>query len=64
MKTMMKTNRWDGLSDRQRRQLITRDPTMRHPRFQALVDRMVAASYAELTPLQRAMVDSLPPVLA
>ncbi len=46
--------RWDAMTPAERDRLIRRDRSMRDPRWAALRARWAAASWAEMTPAQRA----------
>lgn len=45
--------KWDGLTAAQRRDLLHTDPTMRHPKYRALVAHMAGSRFEFLTALQK-----------
>jgi hypothetical protein len=50
---------WGDMPIETRRANLLRDRSMRAPVWAPLVDRIARSAYADLTPLQRAMVDAL-----
>lgn len=50
---------WDSMPTETRAALLRRDPSMRRPEWNSLVERISRSAFADLSPLQREMVAGL-----
>ena len=51
--------RWDRMTPDHRRAALLKDPTMRHPNYRALVDRMAHSTSDQLTAIQRSALNDI-----